>query len=221
MRTTPSFEVPARCRQFAGLVSAALLLSAASAAADYDFDFVSPATYPGFTYLKSNDTLNVQVCASKKWLDMHVAAGALWPGPPYKVNFEWTAQKWNWAQGTLPVTTQLTVPTGNRFCSVPMLVKYVDFPAHEQWRIRATVQLDKGASTGFVERYISVLVPALRAAPPGNVKAVPGGPSVVPPGNAGAGQDDAQRAGQLPAVQRPQVAPGPPDVRQQSGTRQP
>lgn len=221
MRTTPYFEVSAPCGRLAGMLATVLVLCAGSAFADYDFDFLSPATYPGFTYVKPNESLKVQVCASKKWLDMHVSAGALWPGPPYKVNLEWKAQKWNWAKGPLPVSTLLVTPVNDRFCSTPLTVKYADFPAQEQWLIRATVQLDKGASTGFVERFISVLPPTLRAAPPGNVKAVPGGPIVVPPGAASGGQDDAQRAGQLPAVQGPQVAPGPPDARQRSGTRQP
>jgi hypothetical protein len=202
------------------MFSTALVLSAGSAFAGYDFDFLSPVTYPGFTNVKPNETLTVQVCASKKWLDMHVSAGALWPGPPYKVNFDWTAQKWNWAKGALPVTTLLVVPMGDRYCSAPLKIKHADFPAHEQWRIRATVQLDKGASTGFIERFIAVLPPTMRVAPAGNVKAIPGGPVIAPPGNAGAGQGDAQHSSQLPAVQRPQIPPGAPGARP-SDTRQP
>lgn len=144
----------------------AALLLAGNAIAGDELGFASPPANPQGTPLHPGGVVTVQLCAKRDWLDALVGAGALWPGPPYKVNLTWEAKKWTWAPPEhLRTTTSLVTPVGAKICSQPFRVGHADFPIRDLWRVRATVQFDKGVTSGPVERFIRVMPPALKDSP--------------------------------------------------------
>jgi hypothetical protein len=141
---------------------AALALAGNASAAD-EFNFASPSANPQGTAIRPGATVTVQVCAKRSWLDSLVGAGALWPGPPYKVNLTWEAKKWTWAPPPkLATATSLVTPIGQKICSAPLAVAHADFPIEDLWRVRATLQYDKGFKSGPIERFIRILPPLLK-----------------------------------------------------------
>ena len=135
--------------------------------------FASPASAAPVSLLPDG-SVTVKVCAAKAWVTQYVKVGALWPSPPYKVILQWEAKKWTWAApATLPVATQLNADPSGNFCTPPIVLHHPDFPVQDLWRVTARVQFDKGVKSGGIERYVRVLPPRLKQAPPGNAVAKP------------------------------------------------
>jgi len=148
-----------------GVACIAALVLASNTRANDEFNFVSPPANPQGTELRPGGVVTVQVCAKREWLDALVGAGALWPGPPYKVNLTWEAKKWTWAPPEkLPTKTVLVTTVGQKICSDPFRVAHADFPVRDLWRVRATVQFDKGVKSGAAERFIRMMPPLLKDA---------------------------------------------------------
>jgi hypothetical protein len=138
--------------------TAAVALSATPVLASGEFDFETPKPYPVVTAIRPQQQVTLRICAKRDWIDAYVSHGALWPGPPYKVNLSWEAKKWTWAPPqNLPVSTLLSTIEGSKVCSAPLAVRHADFPLLDTWRVSATLQLDKGVKTGPMERFIRVL----------------------------------------------------------------
>jgi hypothetical protein len=201
------------------LLAASLAVAGGNAIAIDAFDFTSPSLYPYATPLSPNNSIAIRICANKKWIEDYVGKGALWPGH-YGVKFEWKGMKWNWAlPATLPTAAELAIPESDQYCSAPLTVKYLDFPAQGQWQVQARIQLNNGFTTGPMTRVIEVLAPTNKSAPTSNVKAMPG-PMAVPPGASAGQQQDSQRPGQLPGAARSQINPGAPTAPQRPGAPQ-
>jgi hypothetical protein len=145
----------------------ALAATAPLAHAAGEFDFEAPKPYPVITAIRPQQQVTLRICAKREWLDTYVSHGALWPGPPYKVNLAWEAKKWTWAPPQhLPVTTLLTTIEGAKVCSPPVHVRHADFPLTDDWRVRARLQFDKGVQSGPAERVIKVLPAILKKSMP-------------------------------------------------------
>jgi hypothetical protein len=138
-----------------------------------ELDFETPKPYPVITAIRPQQTVALRICAKREWLDAYVGAGALWPGPPYKLNLVWEAKKWTWAPPQhLPTSKLLETSSGSKICSAAFSVRHADFPVQDTWRVRATLQLDKGIKTGPIERFIQVL-PAIVKKSTGNETVAP------------------------------------------------
>lgn len=145
----------------------ALVMSATSVFAAGEFDFEMPKPYPVITAIRPQQQVTLRLCAKREWIDTYVSHGALWPGPPYKVNLVWEAKKWTWAPPQhLPVSTLLTKLEGARVCSASFPVRHADFPLTDDWRVSARMQFDKGVQSGPAERVIKVLPAILKKSTP-------------------------------------------------------
>jgi hypothetical protein len=188
-----------------GRVLGAVLLVAAAATgghAEQGLDFLTPAPGVPFFVVKAGAAQNIQVCATKAFLDQLV----LWPGAPIVVDLTWQPMSppaWP-KPDTLPRKAQLVMwlPGNTKFCSGSVLAKHEDFPHTGGWQLAVSMQgtpkkLGMGTYTlGGGTRTIRVDPPTYKPLPPGSVKAAPG-PIVAPPA-AGGGQSGT--GGRLPAT---------------------
>jgi hypothetical protein len=206
----PAYRKLTEAVQHIAFALALLAAAASTARAEQGLDFRTPTSGVPFFVVKPGGAQNIQVCATKQFLDQLL----LWPDAPIVADLTWYSHKTSgWPSAdTLPRKIKLIpgmwLDNNTKLCSETVYAKHGDFPHTGGWDVTVSLQgTPKKFGTGTYtlgggKRTLRVDPPTYKPAPPGNVKAVPGA-IVVPPAGSGDQQQSGGNSRELPAVQQP------------------